>query len=64
MNTTTADEVDRLKAAEVEAERRHAEAMQRGDLSAARIAADDWIKASDALTEYVAAHPVLYRDGG
>lgn len=41
MNTTTADEVDRLKAAEVEAERRHAEAMQRGDLSAARIAADD-----------------------
>jgi hypothetical protein len=31
-------------------------------LEAARIAADDWIKASGAFTEYVAAHPDLYRD--
>jgi len=64
MNSTTAAEVDRLRAAELEAEKYHREAMNRGDLQAARIAADEWIKASDALTEYVAAHPDLYRDGG
>jgi hypothetical protein len=61
---STAEEVERLKAAELEAEKRHGEAMHRGDLAAARIAADDWIKACDVLTEYVAAHPDLYRDTG
>jgi hypothetical protein len=45
-------------------EKRHGEVLNRGDLAAARIAADDWIKACDALTEYVAAHPDLYRDTG
>jgi hypothetical protein len=63
-NTTTAEEVERLKAAELEAEQCHGEAMNRGDLAAARIAADDWIKASDALTAYVANHPYLYRESG
>jgi len=61
---STAEEVERLKAAELEAEKRHGEAMNRGDLPAARIAAVDWIKACDALTEYVAANPDLYRDSG
>jgi hypothetical protein len=61
---STAEEVARLKAAELEAEKRHEAAMHRGDFAAARIAADDWIEACDALTEYVAAHPDLYRDSG
>jgi hypothetical protein len=61
---STAEEVEYLKAAELEAEKRHGEAVSRGDLAAARIATDEWIKACDALTEYVAAHPDLYRDSG
>jgi hypothetical protein len=56
LNTTTADEVERLRAAEAEAEQRRGEAIKRGDLFAARNAARDWLKASDALSEYVAAH--------
>jgi len=63
VNKTTAEEVERLKNAEFEAERRHGEAMTNGDLTGARAAANDWIKASDALTEYVAAHSDPYRDG-
>jgi hypothetical protein len=59
-----AEEVERLKVAELEAEKRHEEALHRGDLVAARTAADEWRKACDALTEYVAAHPDLYRDSG
>ena len=61
---STAEEVEHLKVAELEAEKRHEEAMHRGDLAAARIAAAEWIKACDALTEYVAANPDLYRDSG
>ncbi len=64
MNATTADEVERLKAAESAAEQRHAEAMRCGDLVAARSAAEDWVKACDALTAYVTANPYLYRDRG
>jgi hypothetical protein len=63
MNTTTAEEVERLKNAEYEAERRHGEAMSHGDLTGARVAAGDWVEASDALTEYVATHSDLYGDG-
>jgi hypothetical protein len=62
MDPTIADELERLKAAECEAGTRYGKAMSRGDKKAARIAADNWIKASDALTEYVAAHPELHRD--
>jgi hypothetical protein len=61
---TSAEEVERLKTAELEAEQRHAQALNRGDLSAARIAAADWVKACNALTEYVSNHPHLYRDSG
>jgi hypothetical protein len=61
---STAEEVEYLKAAELEAEKRHEEAMNCGDLAAVRIAAADWIRACNALTEYVAAHPDLYRDSG
>ena len=56
MNTSTAYEIERLMAVELEAERRHGGAMKRGDFSAARNAELDWIRASDTLTEYVAAH--------
>jgi hypothetical protein len=56
MDRTTADEVERLGVVELEAEQRQVKAIERGDLSAARNAKLDWIRASDALTEYIAAH--------
>jgi hypothetical protein len=62
--TTSDEEVERLESVELEAARRHGEAMERGDLSAARNAKLDWLRASDALTDYVATHPDLYRDSG
>jgi hypothetical protein len=62
MRATTAEEVERLRNAELEAERRHAEAMTLGDLTGVRVAADDWLKASDALTGYIAAHSDPYRN--
>jgi hypothetical protein len=61
---TVDDEVERLEAVTLEADIRHEEAMSRGAVFSARNAEDDWIKASDALTEYLAAHPELYRDSG
>jgi hypothetical protein len=61
---STPEEVERLRSAELAAQQRYDEAMKRSDMSAARIAADDWLKASDALTEYVAKHPDPYRGGG
>ena len=63
MNLTTADEVERLRHAEFDAERRHIAALKRGDLRAVRHSADNWTKASNAFTKYTAAHPDLYRDG-
>jgi hypothetical protein len=57
MNMTTADEVEHLRAAEFQAEQRYLDAMMSSDLSAARDAAESWMNAADALTEYVANHP-------
>jgi len=56
MIATSVNEVQRLKAVELEAEQRQEKAMERGDLSAARNAELDWIRSSDALSEYIAAH--------
>ncbi|MEJ0008808.1 MAG: hypothetical protein WDM77_21205 [Steroidobacteraceae bacterium] len=56
-----ADEVRRLTAAETVAEQRYHEAMKSGDMIAARHEADEWMRAADALTDYVAEHPHLYR---
>jgi hypothetical protein len=58
---TAADEVERLKAIELEAEHHYVDALKRGDSSALRSAAEDWRKASNALTEYVAKNPDPYR---
>jgi hypothetical protein len=44
LDSTPAEEVERLKAAELAAEQPYNEAMKRSDMSAARIAADDWLK--------------------
>jgi len=57
-------EVERLAAADLAAAQRYDEAMKSGDMSAARIAADEWMKAADALADYVAKHPDLYRATG
>jgi hypothetical protein len=64
MNTTTADELGRLRAAELEAERHYGEVVKDCDLSAVRNAADKWRKAADALTHFIATHPYPYRDSG
>jgi hypothetical protein len=52
--TTSPDAVERLRAAELEARRRYYEAVEQSDLSATRAAADGWIRAGDALNEYLA----------
>jgi hypothetical protein len=44
MNTTTAEEVERLRNAELEAEKRHGAAMTQGDLTGARVAAGAWMR--------------------
>jgi hypothetical protein len=59
---TAAEEVGRLRDAELEAERRYDEAVKDSDISAARNAAAEWKEAADALTQYVAKHPHPYRD--
>jgi hypothetical protein len=64
MTATTADEVGRLRAAELEAEHHYGEVVKHSDLSAVRNAAAEWRKAADALTQYVAKHPYPYRDSG
>jgi hypothetical protein len=58
------DEIGRLTAADLAAEQRYHAAMKSGDMSAARDAADEWMRAADALTDYVAEHPHLYRATG
>jgi hypothetical protein len=64
VNSTNVDEVERLRAAELEAERQYGQAVREADLSAVRSAADVWRKAADALRQYVAKHPRSYRDNG
>jgi len=61
---TTADEVGRLRAAELEAERHYGEVVKDSDLSAVRNAAAEWRQAAEALTQYVAEHPQTQRDSG
>jgi hypothetical protein len=64
MNTTIAaeiedlraDELEGLKAAEFHAEQRYLDAIMNSDLSTARDAAENWIYAAEALTEYIATH--------
>ena len=53
---TIADEAGRLAAADLAAEQRYHAAMKSGDISAAREAADEWMRAADALNDYVAEH--------
>jgi hypothetical protein len=50
--TADPDEAERLKAVEREAQQRYYEAVETSDLSSMRRAADAWIKAGDAVTEY------------
>jgi hypothetical protein len=49
-----AAENQRLRAADLAAEQRYYEAVEKSDISAMRRAADAWIKAGDAVTEYSA----------
>ncbi len=64
VTTTIADEGERLSAAVLEAQRRYYEAVEEPNLSATRDAAGDWIRAGDALAEFVAMHPHRYSGSG
>jgi hypothetical protein len=55
-NSAIADEINRLRAAEFEAEQRYYEAVEEAELSAKRDAANVWIRAGDALNDYLAKH--------
>jgi hypothetical protein len=57
-----ADEVERLRAAELDAKQRYYETVEESDLSATRRAAADWIRAGDALAEQVAMHRRAYSE--
>jgi hypothetical protein len=59
---TAAEEVGRLRDAELAAERRYDEAVHDCDPSAARVAAAEWKDAADALSQYIAKHPYPYQD--
>jgi len=59
---TTADEVEHLRAAELDAKQRYYEAVEESELSAIRDAARAWIRAGDALTEHVATHQRTYSE--
>jgi hypothetical protein len=63
MNSRIA-KVLRLRAAELDAERRYGAAVQESDLSAVRNAAADWRKAAAALAQYVAKYPLPFRNSG
>jgi hypothetical protein len=58
-NPAIADEIERLRAAELEAEQQYYEAVEKSELAAKKHAASVWIRAGDALNEYLAKqfHP-------
>ena len=56
------DEVERLRAAELDAKHRYYEAVEESDLSATREAARAWIRAGDVLAEHVAMNQYLYSE--
>ena len=58
------DEFERLRAAELEAEQRYYEAVEKSELAAKREAASVWLRAGDALNDYLAKQFHLAPDGG
>ena len=62
MASAQSDETARLKAAEMDAERRYCEAMERRDYLTARDAANEWKSVSDALIEHITRSRAHYRD--
>jgi hypothetical protein len=62
MNSRVAT-VLRLRAAELEAERRYGEAVRDSDITAARNASLEWRKAAAVLARYVGKHPLPQRTG-
>lgn len=59
---TIAEEVEPLRAAELDAKHRYYEAVDESNLSVTREAAGNWIRAGDALAEHVAAHRHRYSE--
>ena len=59
--TTSAGEAERLRAAELEAQQRYYEVVEETDVSAMRAAADAWIRAGDALSEFLARPSTSHR---
>jgi hypothetical protein len=52
--TTIADEIERLRAAELEAQHQYYEVVEKSELTAKRYAASVWIRAGDALNDCLA----------
>jgi hypothetical protein len=64
MSAINAEEFARLTAAEGDTQLRYIEALKHDDPSKTRLAAGEWRKAADALTEFVLKHPRPYKDDG
>jgi hypothetical protein len=63
MSDTKAEECARLTAAESDTQLRYIEALKQDGPSKTRLAAEEWRKAADALTEFLLKHPRPYKDG-
>jgi hypothetical protein len=64
MSATNAEECARLTAEERDTQLRYIEALKHDDPSKTRLAAEEWRKAADALTEFLLKHPRPYQDDG
>ncbi len=57
MSAARAGELERLTAAEADAELRYVDAVKRSDSSEMQRAADEWKKAANAVTDFVLKYP-------
>jgi hypothetical protein len=64
MSDTIAEEVARLTAVERDTRLRYIEALKHDDSPKTRLAAGEWRKAADTLTEFVLKHPLPYKSDG
>ncbi len=62
MSATRAEELERLTAAEADAESRYTEAVKRSDFTEMHRAADEWKQASNAVTDFVLRYPRSLKD--
>ena len=59
LDETTVGEAERLRAAELKAQQRYYKVVEETDVSEMRVAADAWIRAGDALSDFLAKPAAL-----